>query len=115
MSLGDLDPQSGLDIQILGRGNYKPSLLDADGLKLIEIEYRTNSEKTWIAGQKKVVAYIKAIPEEATRNMLMATYSSWDDPLSIVLGKSGNKHYLDDLALQLEKMGFYGKAATYSE
>ena len=45
----------------------------------------------------------------------MATYSSWDDPLSIALGKSGNKHYLDDLALQLEKMGFYGKAATYAE
>ena len=114
MSLGDLDPQSGLDIQILGRGNYKPSLLD-EKFKLIEIEYRTRSEKTWIAGQKKVIAYIKAIPEEATRNMLMATYSSWDDPLSIALGKSGNKHYLDDLALQLEKMGFYGKAATYAE
>ena len=114
MSLGDLDPQSGLNIQILGRGNYKPSLLD-EKFKLIQIEYRTNSEKTWIAGQKKVVAYIKAIPEEATRNILMATYSSWDDPLSIALGKSGNKHYLDDLALQLEKMGFYGKAATYSE
>ena len=114
MSLGDLDPQSGLDIQILCRGNYKPSLLD-EKFKLIEIEYRTISEKTWIAGQKKVIAYIKAIPEEATRNMLMATYSSWDDPLSIALGKSGNKHYLDDLALQLEKMGFYGKAATYAE
>tara|TARA_R100000742_G_C4181480_1_gene16467 strand:- start:152 stop:499 length:348 start_codon:yes stop_codon:yes gene_type:complete len=115
MSLGDLDPQSGLDIQILGRGNYKPSLLNADGLKLIQIEYRTRSEKTWIAGQKKVIAYIKAIPEEATRNILMATYDSWDDPLSIALGKGDNEHYLDDLALQLEKMGFYGKAAAYSE
>ena len=115
MSLGDLDPQSGLDIHILGRGNYKPSLLNTDGLKLIQIEYRTNSEKTWIAGQKKVIAYIKTIPEEATRNILMATYSSWDDPLSIALGKGDNEHYLDDLALQLEKMGFYGKAAAYSE
>tara|TARA_B100001287_G_C22290216_1_gene347961 strand:+ start:163 stop:507 length:345 start_codon:yes stop_codon:yes gene_type:complete len=114
MSLGDLDPQSGLDIHILGRGNYKPSLLD-EKFKLIQIEYRTNSEKTWIAGQKKVIAYIKAIPEEATRNILMATYSSWDDPLSIALGKGDNEHYLDDLALQLEKMGFYGKAAAYSE
>ena len=103
-----------LDIHILGRGNYKPTLLD-DELNLIQIEYRTKSEKTWVAGQKKVVAYVKTIPDEATRNTLMATYSSWDDPLSIALGKSGNKHYLDDLALQLEKMGFYGKAATYAE
>lgn len=103
-----------LDIHILGRGSYKPTLLD-DELNLIQIEYRTKSEKTWVAGQKKVVAYVKTIPDEATRNTLMATYSSWDDPLSIALGKSGNKHYLDDLALQLEKMGFYGKAATYAE
>jgi len=103
-----------LDIHILGRGNYKPTLLD-DELNLIQIEYRTKSEKTWVAGQKKVVAYVKTIPDEATRNTLMATYSSWDDPLSIALGKSGNKHYLDDLALQLEKIGFYGKAATYAE
>ena len=103
-----------LDIHILGRGNYKPTLLD-DELNLIQIEYRTKSEKTWVAGQKKVVAYVKTIPDEATRNTLMATYSSWDDPLSIALGKSGNKHYLDDLALQLEKIGFYGKAATYTE
>ena len=114
MSLGDLDPQSGLAIHILGRGNYKPTLLDEE-LKLIEFEYRTKSEKTWIAGQKKIIAYVKAIPDEATRNMLMATYDYWDGPLSIALGKSGNEHYLDDLALQLEKMGFYGKAATYAE
>tara|TARA_R100000234_G_scaffold17548_1_gene9643 strand:- start:1868 stop:2188 length:321 start_codon:yes stop_codon:yes gene_type:complete len=103
-----------LDIHILGKGNYKPSLLDKE-FKLIEFEYRTRSEKTWVAGQKKIIAYVKAIPDETTRNMLMATYDCWDDPLSVALGKSGNKHCLDDLALQLEKMGFYGKAGTYYE
>ena len=51
-----------LDIHILGRGSYKPTLLD-DELNLIQIEYRTKSEKTWVAGQKKVVAYVKTIPD----------------------------------------------------
>ena len=56
-----------LDIHILGRGNYKPSLLDEE-LKLIEFEYRTRNEKTWVAGQKNILAiltkYLKPWIEE---------------------------------------------------
>tara|TARA_R110002020_G_scaffold201152_7_gene403687 strand:+ start:2932 stop:3267 length:336 start_codon:yes stop_codon:yes gene_type:complete len=101
-----------LDIRILGM-QPEPSLVE-DDLEMYDISYRTRDPETFEKGKALVNEYISNLGFKLKKREL----SIIDDPMQISIGDCENgrdtgRFSLNNLALQLEKLGFFGKGANY--
>ena len=108
-----------LDIRILGE-QPEPSLV-TPGLTITDFEVRTKDESLFAQGKQIINSYVSANPELEGYQLFIS------DPMTVGLYPSHDEHgdmyseatnpspyNFDELVLQLEAIGFYGKAAGYN-
>ena len=108
-----------LDIRILGE-QPEPSLV-TPGLTITDFEVRTKDKSLFAQGKKIINSYVSANPELEGCQLFIS------DPMTVGLYPSHDEHgdmyseatnpspyNFDELVLQLESIGFYGKAAGYN-
>ena len=108
-----------LDIRILGE-QPEPSLV-TPGLTITDFEVRTKDESLFAQGKQIINSYVSANPELEGCQLFIS------DPMTVGLYPSHDEHgdmyseatnpspyNFDELVLQLESIGFYGKAAGYN-
>ena len=108
-----------LDIRILGE-QPEPSLTES-GFTICDFEVRTKDEETFAQGQAMIFAHIDENPELEgcqliiTDPMTVGLYPSHDESGTLYNAESNPSPYnFDQLVLELEALGFYGKAAGYN-
>ena len=109
----------GLQVRILG--NQPEPSLTHPGLEISDFEVRTRDEKVFEQGKYLLERYISDYPELEGSQLII------DDPMTVGLYPSHDEHGelygvdnpspygFNSLVLELEKLGFYGKAAGYVE
>ena len=108
-----------LDIRILGE-QPEPSLTQS-GLIITDFEVRTKDADVFAQGKAMISAHIDENPELEGCQLII------NDPMTVGLYPSHDEHgdmyseatnpspyNFDELVLQLEAIGFYGKAAGYN-
>ena len=98
-----------LQIRILG-AQKEPTMLQK-GMEISDFTYRTRDPEAFEKGKILVENFINDNGFEPTNE----EFSVIDDPMQITLGEVDDtgKYSLNDLALSLEKLGFFGKSANY--
>ena len=108
-----------LQVRILG-DQPEPSLTQP-GLNIVDFTVRTRDEAVFELGQALISDYVDLHPELVGCEVII------DDPMTVGLYPSHDEHGelygvdnpspygFNSLVLELEKLGFYGKAAGYVE
>lgn len=97
-----------LDVRILG--NQPEPTLTKDGLEIIDFELRTNDANLYEQGQKLVNDYIDANPTWEGCQLFI------NDPMTVgIYPMDSEGAEFNNIVLELEALGFYGKAAGYRE
>ena len=81
---------------------------------MFDMVYRTRDPEIFKKGQALVKEYVNSLDFEISGDDL----SIIDDPMQISMGDVGgdtNRFNLNNIALQLEELGFFGKGAAYRE
>jgi hypothetical protein len=108
-----------LDIRILGE-QPEPSLTQS-GLTITDFEVRTKCENTFAQGKEIINDYVSSNQELVgcelfiSDPMTVGLYPSHSESGELYNAESNPSPYnFDELVLQLEALGFYGKAAGYN-
>lgn len=108
-----------LEMRILGE-QPEPSLTQP-GMNIWEFEVRTKDESLFEQGKQIINSYVSANPELEgcqlfiSDPMTVGLYPSHDEHGELYNAESNPSPYnFDELVLQLESIGFYGKAAGYN-
>jgi hypothetical protein len=97
-----------LNVRILG--NQQEPSLTMDGYEIVDFELRTRDESLFEKGKKIVNDYIDANPTWEGCQLFI------DDPMTVGIYPQNSKGAtFNNIVLQLEALGFYGKAAGYRE
>ena len=97
-----------LECRILGN-QPEPSLVHS-GLEIIDFELRTRDSELFEQGKKIVNDYIDANPTWEGCQLFI------NDPMTVGIYPQNSKGAeFNNIVLQLEALGFYGKAAGYRE
>ena len=111
--------QNELNVRILG--NQPEPSLTMDGYEIVDFEVRTRDEETFAQGQAMIFSYIDANPElegcQLIINdpMTVGLYPSHDENGDLYNNENTSPYAFNELVLELEALGFYGKAAGYKE
>ena len=108
-----------LDIRILGE-QPEPSLTQS-GMTICDFELRTKDETVFGQGKHIIDSYVADNPELIgcelfiSDPMTVGLYPSHSESGELYNAESNPSPYnFDELVLQLEALGFYGKAAGYN-
>ena len=97
-----------LDVRILG--NQPEPTLTMDGYEIVDFELRTKDSELFEQGKKIVNDYIDANPTWEGCQLFI------NDPMTVgIYPMDSEGATFNDIVLELEALGFYGKAAGYSE
>ena len=97
-----------LDVRILG--NQPEPSLTMDGYEIVDFELRTRDSKLFEQGKQLVNDYIDANPTWEGCQLFIS------DPMTVgIYPQDSEGAEFNNIVLQLEALGFYGKAAAYSE
>ena len=109
-----------LEVRILGN-QPEPTLVES-GMSIIDFEVRTRDEEIFEQGKNLIDLYIEQNEElEGCQliiddPMTVGLYPSHDENGNLYSGNDNPSPYcFDELAKELEALGFYGKAAGYRE
>ena len=100
-----------LKVRILGN-QPEPTMLQK-GMELYDMQYRTKDPEAFEKGKAAVKEYIADLGFDVSDSEFYVI----DDPMQITLGECDDtgKFSLNDIALKLEKLGFFGKSGAYRE
>lgn len=99
---------NGLNVRILGM-QPEPSLT-MDGYEIVDFELRTRDEALFEKGKAIVNEYIEANPKWEFCQLFI------NDPMTVgIYPEDSEGAEFNEIVLQLEALGFYGKAAGYRE
>ena len=108
-----------LEVRVLGN-QPEPSLTQS-GMNIVDFELRTRDENMFEQGKDIINKYVSANPELEgcelfiSDPMTVGLYPSHDESGNLYHGVDNPSPYnFDDLVLELEALGFYGKAAGYN-
>ena len=97
-----------LEVRILGN-QPEPSLTMA-GYEIVDFEVRTRDEELFEKGQKIVNDYIAKNPTWEHCQLFIS------DPMTVgIYPQDSTGAEFNNIVLELEALGFYGKAAGYNE
>ena len=97
-----------LEVRILGN-QPEPSLTMA-GYEIVDFEVRTRDEELFAKGQKIVNDYIAKNPTWEGCQLFIS------DPMTVgIYPQDSTGAEFNNIVLELEALGFYGKAAGYNE
>ena len=108
-----------LEVRVLGN-QPEPSLTQS-GMNIVDFEVRTRDEKQFAQGKQIINSYVSANPELKgcelfiSDPMTVGLYPSHSESGELYNAQSNPSPYnFDELVLELEAIGFYGKAAGYN-
>ena len=97
-----------MSIRILG--NQPEPTLTMDGYQITDFEVRTRDEELFEKGQKIVNDYIAKNPTWEHCQLFIS------DPMTVgIYPQDSTGAEFNNIVLELEALGFYGKAAGYRE
>ena len=97
-----------LEVRILG--NQPEPTLTMEGHEIVDFELRTRDEALYEKGQEIVNEYIANNPTWEGCQLFIS------DPMTVgIYPQDSEGARFNDIVLQLEALGFYGKAAGYVE
>ena len=97
-----------MNIRILG--NQPEPTLTMDGYEITDIEVRTRDESIFTKGKKIVNDYIAKNPTWEHCQLFIS------DPMTVgIYPQDSTGAEFNNIVLELEALGFYGKAAGYRE
>lgn len=97
-----------MNIHILG--NQQEPTLTMNGYEITDFELRTRDENIFEKGKIIINDYVASNPEFEQCQLFI------NDPMTVGLYPQDNEGCaFNKLVLQLESLGFYGKAAGYTE
>jgi hypothetical protein len=97
-----------MNIRILG--NQPEPSLTMDGYEIVDFEVRTRDEELFEKGQKIVNDYIAKNPTWEHCQLFIS------DPMTVgIYPQDSTGAEFNNVVLELEALGFYGKAAGYRE
>ena len=97
-----------MSIRILG--NQPEPSLTMDGYEIVDFEVRTRDEELFEKGQKIVNDYIAKNPTWEHCQLFIS------DPMTVgIYPQDSTGAEFNNIVLELEALGFYGKAAGYRE
>jgi hypothetical protein len=97
-----------MSIRILG--NQPEPSLTMDGYEIVDFEVRTRDEELFEKGQKIVNDYIAKNPTWEHCQLFIS------DPMTVgIYPQDSTGAEFNNVVLELEALGFYGKAAGYRE
>ena len=97
-----------MNIRILG--NQPEPTLTMDGYEIVDFEVRTRDEELFEKGQKIVNDYIAKNPTWEHCQLFIS------DPMTVgIYPQDSTGAEFNNIVLELEALGFYGKAAGYRE
>ena len=97
-----------LEVRILG--NQPEPSLTMDGYEIVDFEVRTRDEELFEKGQKIVNDYIAKNPTWEHCQLFIS------DPMTVgIYPQDSTGAEFNNVVLELEALGFYGKAAGYRE
>ena len=97
-----------MNIRILG--NQPEPSLTMDGYEIVDFEVRTRDEELFEKGQKIVNDYIAKNPTWEHCQLFIS------DPMTVgIYPQDSTGAEFNNIVLELEALGFYGKAAGYRE
>ena len=95
-----------LEVRILG--NQPEPSLTMDGHEIIDFELRTKDEELFEKGKQIVNEYIEANPKWEMCQLFI------NDPMTVgIYPQDSTGAEFNKIVLELEALGFYGKAAGY--
>ena len=108
-----------LEVRVLGE-QPEPSLTQS-GMNIVDFEVRTRDESLFEQGKQLINNYVSSNPELKgcelfiSDPMTVGLYPSHSESGELYNAESNPSPYnFDELVLQLECLGFYGKAAGYN-
>jgi len=97
-----------LEVRILG--NQPEPSLTIEGYEIVDFELRTKNEELFEKGQKIVNDYIAKNPTWEHCQLFI------NDPMTVgIYPQDSTGAEFNNIVLELEALGFYGKAAGYRE
>jgi|TARA_R100000951_G_C2579162_1_gene161365 hypothetical protein len=97
-----------LEVRVLG--NQPEPSLTSEGLEIVDFELRTRDEELFEKGKQIVNEYIEANPEWEMCQLFIS------DPMTVgIYPQDSTGAAFNSIVLELEALGFYGKAAGYRE
>ena len=95
-----------LEVRILG--NQPEPTLTQPGMEIVDFELRTKDEELFEKGKQIVNEYIEANPKWEMCQLFI------NDPMTVgIYPQDSTGAEFNDIVLELEALGFYGKAAGY--
>ena len=95
-----------LEVRILG--NQPEPTLTQPGMEIVDFELRTRDEELFEKGKQIVNEYIEANPKWEMCQLFIS------DPMTVgIYPQDSTGAEFNEIVLQLEALGFYGKAAGY--
>ena len=95
-----------LEVRILG--NQPEPKLTYPGMEITDFELRTKNEELFEKGKQIVNEYIEANPKWEMCQLFI------NDPMTVgIYPQDSTGAEFNEIVLQLEALGFYGKAAGY--
>ena len=111
--------QNELNVRILG--NQPEPSLTMDGYEIVDFEVRTRDVELFKKGQQIIADYVNKNPElEGSQliiddPMTVGLYPSHDENGDLYNNENTSPYAFNELVLELEALGFYGKAAGFKE
>ena len=97
-----------LNVRILGN-QPEPTLVE-EGMEIVDFEVRTRDEEIFAVGKDMIEQYIELNPELEGCQLYI------NDPMTVgIYPQNSEGAAFNDIVLELEALGFYGKAAGYRE
>jgi len=97
-----------LEVRILG--NQPEPTLVSEGMNIIDFEVRTRDEEIFAVGKDIIEQYVALHPELEGCQLYI------NDPMTVgIYPQDSEGAAFNDIVLELEALGFYGKAAGYKE
>lgn len=97
-----------LEVRILGN-QPEPTLVE-EGMEIIDFELRTRDEELFEKGKEIVNKYIEENPKWEFCQLFI------NDPMTVgIYPQDSTGAEFNNIVLELEALGFYGKAAGYRE
>ena len=95
-----------LEVRILG--NQPEPTLTQPGMEIVDFELRTRDEELFEKGKQIVNEYIDSNPKWDNCQLFI------NDPMTVgIYPQDSTGAEFNEIVLQLEALGFYGKAAGY--
>ena len=97
-----------LEVRILGN-QPEPTLVES-GMHIVDFEVRTKDEAIFRVGKDMIEQYVALNPELEGCQLYI------NDPMTVgIYPQNREGAAFNDIVLELEALGFYGKAAGYRE